>query len=166
MNQTYIVLKHSDPVAILTTLQDFANLYSTQEFAAGIELYKGQSDSYVIVPHGIDEEHFMYAVNYLRYPESKATFSVVLGYNDNTNRMYFVPTSDNEYDNCYSVDRSGEKLKHIFDGSSVRSEVSQEYIESYIEFDSLNKIETIVGVKKVPKKISKKGFFSWFFGRS
>lgn len=158
MNNKYILLGLDSKEGVFGALQDFANLYNAQDFTNGIEVYSVADSEYLLQFKNIDDEHFRYAVNYLRYPESKANFSSVLGYCEEKSEMYYVPDTDDEYDCCYTVDSSGVCKKHSFSGESSIVESGQQYIEPNFDRMHQKQLATIVGV--VP---AKKGFFAWLF---
>jgi len=158
MNKKFIVLKYEEQEGVLKTVQDFANLYIDQDFTHSIEIYTDSEANFIIVFPKIDDTHFMYVVNYLRYPESKEKFASVLGYDESKMNMYFIPAEDDEYDNCYVLNRNGNCTKYSFDGSTTDVQTSQQYIKTNIIFSKLNLVKTIVGIR--PKK---KGILSWLF---
>lgn len=155
----YIIIESHDQSLVTGAVKAFADLYHGQEFSKSIKLYCLNSGSYIVAFDTIDHEHFLYAVNYLYYPETKAKFSSVLGYSTGNKEMFFIPANDREYDNCFSVNRDGVVTKHTFDGSKLLCDIDITYKESQINLDSVSLVETIECTAP-PKK---KGFFSWLF---
>ena len=159
MKNKYIEIIHSNRDEVLSAVQGFANLYSSNEFSKTLNVFGLGSEKYVVELVNIDAEYIKYAVNYFRYPENKAAFRFVLGHDPIGKMNYYVPESDEEYDNCYSIDSSGESIKHSFCGTSSRTETSQQYIGPDIVLRNSDLICTISGVRH-----EKKGLFTWLFG--
>ncbi|WIO73119.1 hypothetical protein QP938_07295 [Porticoccaceae bacterium LTM1] len=143
----------------MEAVQSFANLYFDEEFSKNIEVYFSGFRQYVVVLPKADEMQFMFAVNYLSYPESKVKFDDVIGFDGITRRTYFIPSSDDEYDNCYTIDSENRCLKHCFDGNASIAECGQQYIDPGVDLSALHHICTISAVK-----VKKRGFLSWLFG--
>ena len=158
-NNKFIVIECKSRDELVGALQGYANLYCHKEFTQGIDLLHEKGDRYFIELSALDDEHFLYAVNYLRYPENRAKFDTVLGYDIKKEAMYYIPEDDTEYDNCFVTYRNGESVKHTFDGSSQKLSGNIEYTEQKIETGTLKAICTIVADKP-----EKKGIFSWLFG--
>lgn len=160
MEKCYILIDHNNETEVIAALQAFANLYGDQSFTKNIECYYFEPDAlYVVELLNIEKDFFLYAVNYLRYPETRAKFTSVLGYEKDVDVMYFVPKEDDEYDNCYTVDSSGNCTKHQFDGAELSVENDERYLPFKIDIETLKHVVSIEGIK--PKK---KGFMSWLFG--
>ena len=159
MKNKIVEITHTSREEVLAAVQDFSNTYSSQGFSKSVKVFAVGDGKYIIEFENMDSEHFKYAVNYLRYPETKPTFHSVFGYDPNSKIMYFVPESDEEYDNCYSIDSKGKSLKHSFNGVSSEVESDQQYIKLDVELSGLEVISTMTGEAPV-----KKGFLSWLFG--
>jgi hypothetical protein len=159
MNNKQILIESNSEEQLVEALQSFANMYCSQEFSQSIELAKGNSNLYVVTLPGVDEEHFRFAVNYLRYPENETEFKSVRGYDHQKKLMYYIPLDDTEYDNCYTVSEDGEGYKHSFTGASEKISGGASYIPYSNIGSKLVPICTVAGVKPV-----KKGLFSWLFG--
>ena len=75
----YTIIEDADEESVVSALQAFAVIYNEQEFSQRILIFRAKKSVYRIEFPGIDEQHFLYAVNYLRYPENEAKFDSVLG---------------------------------------------------------------------------------------
>ena len=158
--ENIIVIESSHKEDVISSLQAFANIYHQQEFARRIPVYCVEEGSYYLALTGIDLEHFLYAVNYLTYPETKVEFRAVYGYQQPKGPMYFVPKNDTEYDNCYEVTPGGEVFKHVFDGSRNPENVAVTYVEPAFDISSKLLIEEVSAVAPLKKK----GLLSWLLG--
>ena len=72
--------------------------------------------------------------------------------------MLFVPESDDEGDNCYSITMAGEVTKHSFDGMDYDATMDIEFSETEIPSIELKLIATI-------QPSPKRSFLSKLFGK-
>ena len=162
-NVKYLLLCAEYESLLIDTIQSFSDLYRDEEFSRSINLSKltTANSSYVLTfPEDISVVHLQYAVNFFRYPFNKAKFSNIYGfYGPPDNRtMLFVPESDDEGDNCYSITMAGEVTKHSFDGMDYDATMDIEFSETEIPSIELKLIATI-------QPSPKRSFLSKLFGK-
>ena len=139
MKQSFIIISEISEELVTESLMDFSNLYSGENFANDILLYR-EKETYkflILFTNTPNFDHFSYAVNYLRYiktPNNK--LPLVFGYFLNESENYsfltkgfvkvYVSSNDKEYDNVNVVNNTNETYLFDFGGKHKKLPIIEE----------------------------------------
>lgn len=160
MKQSFIVSSDVQENELQVGLMDFANLYSQEKFAEQIELFrkKGELEYLIFFNNEPDFERFAYAVNYIRFLETKnGQLPLVTGYFNNGQKdsqnpfldgnfvKVYVSRNDKEYDNVNIVDSENDTYRFDFGGAYTKLATIEESFElPHVDLENYNHLITII----------------------
>lgn len=151
-----IFITSSNYYAVKKSLADWLDMYEENIERARFQLYKADTNKYIVlVDSPLDNERFVYLVNYLVYPIDTSSPQEVIGFTMAVDEnifpkdilgkqvLLFIPSFDNEYDVIYWTTHGGYVYKTDFRFKTVSTMISKHFIVPEVDLKQLPEPENI-----------------------